>query len=88
MYTIIPHKRVLKFLQKHPDIARQFIEKAEIMQNNPFDERLDIKQLEKDFYRLRIGDYRFLYMIENQQLKIFIVDGWSRWDIYKKLNNR
>jgi mRNA interferase RelE/StbE len=87
MYTIIPHKRVVKFLQRHPDLARQFVEKAEIMQIDPFDNRLDIKQLEKDFYRLRIGDYRFLYVIEYDTLKILVVDGGSRWDIYKKLKS-
>lgn len=55
MYKIIPHKRVTKFLKKHPDLARQFIEKAEIMERDPFDERLDIKKIDDDFYRLRIG---------------------------------
>lgn len=54
MYTIIPHKRVTKFLQKNSELARQFIIKAEIMQHDPFDKRLDIKKIEDNFYRLRI----------------------------------
>lgn len=55
------------------------------MQHDPFDKRLDIKKIEDNFYRLRIWWYRFLYTIEHHELKIFVVDADSRWDIYKKL---
>ncbi len=84
MYTIVPHKRVTKFLQKHPQLARQFVEKAEIMQHDPFDKRLDISAIDDEIYRLRIGWYRFLYSIVENELMIFVVDVDSRGDIYKK----
>ena len=65
-YVIRTSKQVNKFLARHQEIARRFIKKLEIMQNDPFDSRLDIVPLigEENSFRLRIGDYRFLYNID------------------------
>ena len=36
-----------------------------------------------NFYRLRIGTYRFIYSIENSELIIYIEKAGNRGDIYK-----
>jgi mRNA interferase RelE/StbE len=37
----------------------------------------------REGYRLRIGDWRALYRIENDRLVILVVDIGPRGDIYK-----
>ena len=56
-----------------------------ILRNNPFF-GTNIKKLKgeyKDLYRFRIGDYRVLYKIEDNEKIIFIVDIHNRKDAYK-----
>ncbi len=54
-YTVIYHKRVVRFLNKHPEIKTQFVEKSKIMEKNPYDARLDITHVEGNYRRLTIG---------------------------------
>ena len=48
----------------------------------------DIKELKgkqnKGLYRLRIGDYRVIYTINNGKLIVCVIDAGNRGDIYKK----
>ena len=47
----------------------------------------DIKKLKEfeEVNRLRVGDLRILYMINEEKILIFIVDVGNRGDIYKKI---
>ena len=49
------------------------------------DHDLDIKHLQgyEDLYRLRVGQVRLIYKIENDELLIFIIKAGKRGDIYK-----
>ena len=79
---------VSKFLKKCPAKQKQNIkEKLEQLKQNPLDETLDIKSLQgyENLYRLRIGQVRLIYQIENDKLIIFIIKAGSRGDIYKEL---
>ena len=48
----------------------------------------DIKQLKgkhnKGLLRLRVGDYRIIYTIDNGKLIICVIDAGNRGDIYKR----
>jgi len=45
---------------------------------------LNIKPLiGRDGYRLRIGNYRTIYTVDNGQLIILVLDAGPRGDIYK-----
>jgi len=44
-YTIYTAKKVKKFLVRHPEIAKRFVEKIELMEYDPLDRRLDIVPL-------------------------------------------
>jgi len=86
VYELKFHKQVIKFLQNQPlNFRKKVLEQFEIIKNNPFDNNLDIKELKgmKNFFRLRISKYRFIYRIENNILLIEIVKAGSRGDIYK-----
>lgn len=86
MYKYRFTKQVEKFLEKqNKSFLLNFQTKLEILVNNPFDSDLDIKSLKwlDNNYRLRIWKYRFLYIIENDELYIYFYKAWSRWDVYK-----
>ena len=38
----------------------------------------------KDQYRIRVGDYRIIYMIEDDQLVILVLQIAHRRDVYRK----
>ena len=86
MYKIIPHKRVIKFINNRTPKEKQKIkEKFDELQKNPYPPhyKLDLKKLQnKDGFRLRIGGYRFIYDISDKDLIIYIEDGGNRGDIY------
>lgn len=44
-----------------------------------------VKKLQStlDLYRIRVGDYRVIYAIEDQQLKILVLTIGHRKDVYK-----
>ncbi len=84
-YKIETNKWVEKFLGKHRDIAVKYIDALEVLEYSPFENSLDIKILvwKKFHYRLRIGKYRFLYEVREEEILIYFYDADSRGSIYK-----
>ena len=86
MYKIIPHKRVIKFINsRNPKDKQRIKEKFEQLQQNPYPTNLEIdsKKLQnKDGFRLRIGGYRFIYDVVDEELVIYMEEGDNRGDIY------
>ena len=85
-YTFSYDKSVIKFLKKHPKITERFFEKLEIMSIDPFSKDLDVKPLKwKDAgsYRLRVGEFRFKFLVIEEQIVIYFWWAGSRWDVYK-----
>lgn len=88
-YSLLLHKSVTKFLEKCPNKQRQDIkQKLELLKQNPYaNEQLDIKSMQgyESLYRLRIGQYRLVYQIKQDELIVFVLKMGSRGDIYKAL---
>ena len=86
MYKLIPHKRVIKFISsRNPKDKQRIKEKFQKLQQNPYPSNTDIdsKKLQnKNGYRLRVGGYRFIYDIVEEELVIYVEDGNNRGDIY------
>lgn len=80
-YQIFIEKRAQKFIQKLPKQDKERLLKAVYSLPDG-----DIKHMQghSDYYRLRVGDYRVIYTIENNRLIICVVDAGSRGDIYKR----
>jgi len=89
MYEIVISKQVQKKLNLLDDnFVSNFFQKAKLLASDPFDysNNLDIiplKGMPKGFYRLRIGDFRFLYEVRKEELFIFFFKADSRDDVYK-----
>ncbi len=80
-YKIIYKKKALKFIQQQPRNQQERIIKA--IEKLP---KGDIVRVETtDKYRLRVGDYRILFKIDNDKLIIAVVNAVSRGQIYNRL---
>lgn len=82
MYRIIVKKKAKKFIDKLPINERKRIVYA--IERLPNGE--DIKKLKgySDLLRLRVGEYRIIYSVDNGKLIVYVVDVGNRGDIYKK----
>ena len=72
-------------LKELPINVQQRIDDAlQILAFNPHNRALNIKKLkgQENLFRLRIGDYRVLYEVNNQVLIIMIVRVGHRKDVY------
>jgi len=85
MYTVTYRKEAIKYLRKmaKKDANRFLLAFEKIAKKET--KGLNIKQFKqiKNGYRLRIGDYRALYSIYENELIIEIVKLGSRGDVYK-----
>lgn len=83
-YKIVIEKLAEKFIIKLPKPEKERVLKAiyQLPEGN------DIKELKgkknKGLYRLRVGDYRVIYTINNGKLVIYVIDSGNRGDIYKR----
>ena len=80
-YKIIVEKRAAKFIRKQQPAQQTRI--IEALAQLPFIG--DIKPMAGmgGFYRLRVGDYRILYTVEEEIITGRVTDAGNRGDIYK-----
>jgi len=85
MWTVIAGKPVRRKLEKIPNLERERLYKAlKKLENGP--ENLDIKPMAgRDDYRFRVGKWRMLIEIHEDEKFIFIRSLDSRGQIYKDL---
>ncbi len=85
MYTLQLRKQVVKFINSRTPKERTIIAQSlEELRSAPYHNTLDIKKLQgtDQKYRLRIGDYRFLYAIHHEQVLVYVYKAGNRGDIY------
>lgn len=86
MYKIISHKKVIKFIEsRNPKDKQRIKEKFEQLQQNPYpsNTQIDSKKLQnRDSFRLRVGGYRFIYDVVDEELVIYIENCGNRGNIY------
>lgn len=81
-YTVIITKTVQKTLSKLPDRVASKLETAMLsLEANP--RPIGCKKLKgREAYRIREGDYRIIYEIEDKILLVLVVDVGHRKNIY------
>ena len=85
-YTVQLNKKVKNSLSKLPrtEIER-ILDKIADLEDNP--KPAGCKKLQGyELYRLRVGDWRIIYAIEDDVLLVLIVSIKSRGKVYKNLN--
>ena len=82
MYQLVIDRYAQKQLDKiPPPHFNRIIKAIDALANNPRPVGY-IKLTGRPGYRIRIGDYRVIYNIEDKILTIFIIDIGNRRDIY------
>ncbi len=88
-YQVLIDERVEKDLEKVPKyIIEKFLRLLDEFEKNPIKPRsgFDAKSMEGypgNTYRLRIGKYRVLYAVDNDNKKVRITTVQHRGDVYK-----
>ena len=82
MYQIIIKKNAKKFIDSLPMNERRRVVAA--IERLPDGE--DIKRLKghDNFLRLRVGDYRIIYTVDNGELIVYVIDAGNRGQIYNR----
>ena len=83
-YTILIEKPAEKFIVKLPRPEKERVLRA----IHELPEQGDIKRLQgkksKGLFRLRVGDYRVIYSVDNGCLIVYVVDAGNRGEIYNR----
>ena len=85
VYKIIFKKEAAKSLEKLPrNVAMLIREKLEAIAANPYANHPNAKKLQgREGYRLRVGDWRAIYEIQNDQLVILVLRVAPRGEVYR-----
>ena len=82
-YTVVATDKVRKIILKLPHLVAAKIETSllELEENS---RPAGCKKLKgRSGYRIRVGDYRIIYEIEDNILRVIIIDLGNRKDIYR-----
>ena len=85
-YEIVFKKSAAKELQSLPKkIQQKILDAVQLLALNPYTELLQIKKMKGTdaLYRVRIQDYRVIYLIENQIIKVTIIKIGHRKEVYE-----
>lgn len=86
-FTIEFVKSARKEFERLPVKARsRIVEALQLLAQNPYSELLKVKKLKdvQDLYRIRIGDYRVLYELQNELLLVLVIKVGHRREVYRK----
>ncbi len=81
IYKISYNKKVKKFIEKQAKDQRLRIYEAI---NKLPDGDVKRMQTKQELYRLRVGEFCFVYEIIHDEIIISVIDADNRGDIYKK----
>lgn len=86
MYRINFTKTATKVLQKMPrNTARLIREKLALIASDPHAKHPNAKKLQdRPGYRLRVGDWRVIYEIQNKQFVILVLKVAPRGEVYRE----
>ena len=82
MYKILLKKRAKKFIDRLPLNEKRRVVAA--IERLPQGE--DIKRLKgyEGLMRLRVGEYRIIYTVDNGELVVYVIDAGNRGQIYNR----
>ena len=85
-YSIVFQTKALKeFDRLENAVRRRIAPKIDSLTDNP--RPADAVKLSgyKDYFRIRVGDYRIVYRIQDDRLVVLIIRVGARGDVYKNL---
>ncbi len=86
MLRIDPSRQAARFLKRvHPRHGRQIARKIEALRSDP--EPRDSRQLkgkQSTFRRISVGEYRVIYRVEGDMLRVYLVGKRNDADVYRR----
>ena len=85
MYRIVYTKKAAKELLKAPKKTAQLIrQKLALVAEDPYTSIPNAKKLQgRAGYRLRVGDWRVIYEVKNEEIMILVLKVAPRSEVYK-----
>lgn len=87
VYKVVYDKKAIKSLSKldkgQQKMIISWIEKNLVNTDNPKQHGKALKGNLKEYWRYRVGDYRILADINDDEIKIIIFNVWHRREIYE-----
>ncbi|RQU10172.1 type II toxin-antitoxin system RelE/ParE family toxin [Burkholderia cenocepacia] len=85
MYTVTFTKQAARALSRMPrNVAATIREKIEALAADPHGDNPNAKRLQgSPGYRLRVGDWRVLYVLEDGQMVVYVMEINPRGGAYK-----
>ncbi len=85
MYEIVISKSAAKDLRKLPsNWQKRILDKIKLLAENPYARNNNVKRLAgTDSYRLRIGDYRVIYQVDDDTIIITVLNIGPRGGVYQ-----
>ena len=82
MYHIILKKPAKKFIDRLPKDEKQRV--VDAIEKLPDGEDIKPMKGHRDLLRLRVGEYRIIYSVDNGELTVYVMDAGNRGQIYKR----
>jgi mRNA interferase RelE/StbE len=87
MYEIEYHRQIFKDLDKIPgNFAEKIIKVIKELAGEPFPWGYKKISGKLNAYRVRVGDYRVIYIVSQQENKIRIIRVRHRKDVYHRID--
>lgn len=65
-------------------VQKLIIRQLEQLESNPYPAGVKKMSQSESFYRVRVGDYRIIYQVQNQALVVLVVKAAHRREVYRR----
>ncbi len=86
-YRVLVLPRAQREIKSLPLQTRKRVSEAiDSLEQNPRPSGVKKLKGAEDLYRLRVGDFRIIYAIHDQELLVIVINLGHRRDVYQKLS--
>ncbi len=84
MYAINYSKEAVRALRKMPrNVSKLIMSKIDQLASNPYSAQ-QVKKLQGiNGFRLRVGDWRVIYTVNDQEMEVIVIRVASRGEVYQ-----
>jgi mRNA interferase RelE/StbE len=84
-YKLVFTNQAVKTLQRMPaNIAKAIYLKMEKISQNPFESHSNVTKLQnREGYRLRVGDWRIIYEVQQEKIIVLVLKIGLRKEVYR-----
>jgi mRNA interferase RelE/StbE len=85
IYKLAFTKQAVRTLQRMPaNIAKAIYLKMEKISQNPFESHSNVTKLQnREGYRLRVGDWRIIYEVQQEKVIVLVLKIGLRKEVYR-----